>query len=350
MILSKRPDIDRFLKDPDAAARACVIYGRDRGVVRERAEQLARRVVPDLDDPFGVALLTDADVEADPAKLEGELAALSMLGGRRLVRLRLHSEKAAPDKAAAEALVAHCEGRLNPDAFFLIEAGALGRDSALRKAAEKAAEARVIPCYEDEAGDIARMAREALRADGVGLTSEALEIFVARLPKERGVARQEIERLALYIGPGSGATLGPAELEAFLGVEPDASLFDAAADAFGGRPGPARSGLVRAFAEGETGPAAVRALSQHLGKLRRIITLARSGADMKEAAKSAGVFWKQEREMLRQARAWTLSELDGVQSDLLEADRLCKRAGSPDALLAERALLTVAAKARRLGL
>ena len=101
MILSKRPDIDRFLKQPDAGVRACVIYGRDRGVVRERAEQLARKVVPDLDDPFGVALLTDGDIEADPAKLEGELAALSMMGGRRLVRLRLHSEKAGPDRAAA---------------------------------------------------------------------------------------------------------------------------------------------------------------------------------------------------------------------------------------------------------
>ena len=43
---------------------------------------------------------------------------------------------------------------------------------------------------------------------------------------------------------------------------------------------------VSAFAEGETGPAAVRAASQHLGKLRRVITLARSGADLKEAAMS----------------------------------------------------------------
>ena len=94
----------------------------------------------------------------------------------------------------------------------------------------------------------------------------------------------------------------------------------------------------------------MRAASQHLGKLRRVVTLARSGADLKEAAKAAGVFWKQEREFLRQARAWSLSELDTVQADLLEADRLCKRAGSPDALIAERALLSVSARARRLGL
>lgn len=350
MILSKRPDIDRFIDRPDPAVRAVLIYGRDRGVVRERAERLSGKVTPDLSDPFNVALLTDGDLESDPARLEGELAALSMTGGRRLIRLRLLGEKAGVDRTAAEALTAHAEGKLNPDAVFVIEAGALGRDSALRKAAEKSAEARVIPCYEDEAGDVARMIREALREDNVSLTSEALEIFVARLPRERGVVRQEIERLALYIGPGSGATLGADELEDFMGVEPEASLSDAAMDAFGARSAQVRAGLVRAFAEGESGPMAVRAASQHLGRLRRVVTLARSGADLKEAAKAAGVFWKQEREFLRQARAWSLSELDVAQTDLLEADRLCKRAGSPDALIAERTLLSVAARARRLGL
>ncbi|MDN8999684.1 hypothetical protein Q0P46_14165, partial [Staphylococcus aureus] len=80
---------------------------------------------------------------------------------------------------------------------------------------------------------------------------DALDRFVARLPRERGLMRQEIERLALFIGPGSGRTIGPEELEQHLGVEPDASLSDAALQAFGGRPGPAQSGLRRAFAEGE---------------------------------------------------------------------------------------------------
>ena len=56
----------------------------------------------------------------------------------------------------------HAAGELNPDAFLLIEAGALGRDSALRKVAEKAPAVATIPCYEDEPGDVARQVREAL--------------------------------------------------------------------------------------------------------------------------------------------------------------------------------------------
>ncbi|MDZ4375266.1 MAG: DNA polymerase III subunit delta [Phenylobacterium sp.] len=350
MILSRRPDIERFLSRPDPAVRAALIYGRDMGVVRDRGHQLAGKVVPNPDDPFDVALLTDQDLADDGGRLEGELAAQSLMGGRRLVRLRLTSEKPAADKLAAEALTRHAAGELNPDAFFLVEAGNLGRDSALRKVAEKAPAAATIPCYEDEPGDVARLIRETLAADRVSLNADALQMFVGRLPKERGVARQEIERLALYLGPGSGATATPADLEPFLGVEPESSLLDAAADAFGGRIAEAQAGLRRAAQEGESGPAAVRAVGIHLGRLRRTLTLIKSGAGPQEAAKAAGVFWKQEREFLRQIRAWTLDDLDHIQPELLAADRACKTAGSPDRLIAERLALMVAGRARRLGL
>ncbi|MDO9473822.1 MAG: DNA polymerase III subunit delta [Caulobacter sp.] len=348
MIISKRPDVERFLKGPDAGVRAALIYGRDRGGVRERADKLAKVVTANPDDPFDTAMLNDD--ELGDGRLEGELAAISMMGGRRLVRVRFTGEKAAPDKTAAEALSAHADGKLNPDAFLLIEAGALGRDSALRKVAEKAAACATIPCYDDEPGDVARLVREALAGDKVGLDSQALELFVSRLPRERGVARQEMERLALWLGPGSGRIATPADLEDFLGVEPEASLTDAATDAFGGKLAAAQAGLRRAAAEGEGGPAAVRAMGMHLARLRRILTLAGNGASLAEAAKASGVFWKNEREMLRQARAWTLEHLLALHPEVLAADMACKTAGAPDDLLAERLALTIAGRARRLGL
>ncbi len=62
------------------------------------------------------------------------------------------------------------------------------------------------------------------------------------------------------------------------------------------------------------------------------------------------MFWKQEREFLRQARTWSLEELDRLQPEVLAADKACKTTGSPDQLIAERLALTVAGRARRLGL
>ena len=75
-----------------------------------------------------------------------------------------------------------------------------------------------------------------------------------------------------------------------------------------------------------------------------------SGANAKEAAKAAGVFWKQEAEMLRQARAWRLEALDEVMDSINTADVATKTTGMPDQLIAERLLLEIAGRARRLGL
>jgi DNA polymerase-3 subunit delta len=350
MIIQRRPEIDRFLAEPGPTFRAAVIYGRDLGVVRERGQTLSQAIVDQPDDPFNVAILTESDIVSDEAKLDGELMALSMMGGRRLVRLRLSGEKGAADKLAAEALTSHLSGQLNPEAFFLVEAGALGRDSALRRAAEAGAGCATIPCYEDEPADLARLTRTALAAEKLGLNAEALDVFVSRLPHERGVARSEIERLILFLGPDRNITASLEDLTGFFGVEPEASLSEAAFDAFGGRPAPAHAGLRRASQEGESGVAAVRALGSHLARLRRVMILHRTGMGAQAAAKASGVFWKNEREFLRQVQAWTEVELNRAQADILAADRASKTTGSPDRLLAERLALSIAGRARRLGL
>jgi DNA polymerase-3 subunit delta len=350
MILQRRPEIERFLARPAPDVRAALFHGRDLGVVRERAQAVASAIAEDPGDPFNVAALTETDLAAEEGRLERELMAFSMIGGRRLVRLKISGEKIAVDRLAAEALKGHLEGRFNPDAFLLVECGALGRDSQLRKTAEAAQACVAVACYEDEPADLARLAREALASDKLALTPEALDTFVRRLPRERGVARREIERLILFLGPGGDRTAGIADLEGFFGVEPEASLADAAFDAFGGRAAAAHAGLRRAALEGEGGVAAARALGIHLGRLRRVAVLRSTGSSAPAAAKAAGVFWKHEREFLRQSHAWTLPELDRTNDDILAADRACKQAGSPDHLLAERLAIAIAGRARRLGL
>ncbi|CAL4865952.1 hypothetical protein MMA231_00189 [Asticcacaulis sp. MM231] len=350
MKLAKRAEIDAFFAKPPANMVGVLVYGKDRSQVIERCTALAKRIVPDITDPFNVSLITDTDIEGDAGRLEGELQSLSLMGGKRLVRLKFFSEKAALDKAVAASLKAHAAGDFNKDAFIIIEAGGLGSDSALRRLADADKNLASIACYEDETGDVVRMAREALAADGVSLSSAAMDIFAQRLPKERGIARQEIERLILFIGPGSHKTLNEVELQEFLGVEPEASLFKAASDAFGGRMKAAQAGLRRAFAEGESGPDAMRAISLQYNKLKLLKSMLEKGLGTKEAARNAGVFWKDEDDMLRQARAWNFSTLDALARDLIDADKQCKSTGMPDLLIAERLYLQIAGRANRAGL
>jgi DNA polymerase III subunit delta len=350
MKLAKRPDIDNFLAKPPAPYMACLIYGKDRSLVQERGKRIALSLVPDPNDPFNVGWLNETSLEKNPETIEDELCAQSLLGGRRLVRIRFSGGDSEVDKLLAKTLQKHIDGAFNKDTFFLLEAGALGASSGLRKLADAGKSIASIACYEDEAGDIVRMAREALNENKLALSTEAMDIFVQRLPKERGIARQEIERLCLYIGPGSNKTLQVQELQDFLGVEPEASLFQAAFDAFGGRLKATQACLRRAFYEGENGIAALRALSAHVQKLRQIKALINQGLGGKEATKAVGIFWKQETEILRQAQAWQPSVMEIVPAEIIEADKRCKATGMPDMLIAERLYISISLRARRCGL
>jgi DNA polymerase-3 subunit delta len=80
--------IAAFLRRPDPEFRAVLLYGPDEGLVRERAEAVARSVCPDLKDPFRVADLTASVLGTDPARLADEASQLSLTGGQRVVRVR----------------------------------------------------------------------------------------------------------------------------------------------------------------------------------------------------------------------------------------------------------------------
>jgi len=88
--------VEAFLRRPDPEIRAILLYGPDAGLVRERAETVARTICPDLRDPFRVAELTAATLIGDPARLADEAAQISLMGGRRVIRVREAGDTLAP--------------------------------------------------------------------------------------------------------------------------------------------------------------------------------------------------------------------------------------------------------------
>src|SRR5215510_15367104 len=79
---------ERFVGHLPSSLVAALVFGPDQGLVRERATAVAKTVTADLNDPFRVAELDESILESDPARLWDESAALSMTGGRRVVRVR----------------------------------------------------------------------------------------------------------------------------------------------------------------------------------------------------------------------------------------------------------------------
>jgi DNA polymerase-3 subunit delta len=345
-----KAELNHFVNNPPGQYLAAVFSGKDRALVREQATRLAKILVPDINDPFNVSQLTETDIDSDAAILEDELCALSLMGGRRLIRLKFFNEKATLDRIVATTLKSHAAGDLNREAFLILECGAFAGDSALRKLCESDKHIAYVPIYEEEAGDIIRLTRAKLAADKVSLTTAAMDIFIKALPKEHGIALQEIERLICFIGPNSNKTLNETEILDFLGGEPEGSFFKASLDAFGGRLKGAQAGIRRAFAEGEPAVMAIRAISLHYNRLRQFKSLLETGTPLKQAARIAGIFWKDEDEYARQARAWRQNALDALASDIVETDIQCKSTGMPDLLLAERLYLQIAGRAAKFGL
>ena len=80
-----------------------VVYGNDDGLIAERAATLARTVCEDLKDPFRVVDIAGDVLKGDPARLADEFGAMSLMGGRRVIRVRPAGEESA---AALENLAA----------------------------------------------------------------------------------------------------------------------------------------------------------------------------------------------------------------------------------------------------
>ena len=85
-------NLNAFLSKPPDHVLAVLIYGKDAGLVHERVLRITRAVVGDAADPFRVSELGSNEILSDPSKLTDEFTAQCLVGGRRVVRIRLGSE------------------------------------------------------------------------------------------------------------------------------------------------------------------------------------------------------------------------------------------------------------------
>jgi DNA polymerase-3 subunit delta len=338
----KTNQADRFIARPSASLVAALIYGPDQGMVRERATALAKSVVFDLNDPFRVSELDEVTLDTDPARLWDEAAALSMIGGRRVVRVRGAGNGLAK---AFERFLAEPKG----DALIVVEAGELAKGAALRRVFEGADNAAAIACYPDSGDTLEEVVRSALKAEALGIEAEALDYAVSRLGSDRGVTRSELEKLALY---AMGAkTVTQADVAAVMGDESALRIdevFDAAGEGAYARLDIA---LSRSWAAGISPVAVLRQAMTHFQRLLAVKAEADEGGSAAAAMKKLRppVHFSREASMRAQLSRWTTAKLQEALTHLYEAEALVKTTAVPAEAACGRALLSVAALANAAG-
>ncbi|HEY5597286.1 MAG TPA: DNA polymerase III subunit delta [Kiloniellales bacterium] len=344
--------IEAFLGNPDARVRAVLVYGPDLGLVRARCRTLMAAVAGDAADPFRVATLDAAALRSDPPRLADEAAALSLVGGRRVVHVRTADDSIA---TFFRDFLADPVG----DALVLAEAGDLSSRSPLRRVFEAAEAAVAIACYHDDARTLPGVITEMLRAQGLTASADVVAFLADNLGEDRELTRREIEKLALYVGgaaPGdAGDTpLRPVDLpaaQACVGDSALISLDDLALAVGDGDLGAVERAFTRSLQEGAAPVRALRSVARHFENVHLVAGLVAQGKPLDAAIKALRrpIFWRYAQRFRAQANTWPAATVGLAIVRLQEAEAACKRTGAPDEALAARALLEIATKAPRRG-
>lgn len=189
----KSNEFEGFLQRAPRSGGIFLIYGPDRGLVSERAGQLARMTGVALDDAFSVLRTTASDLAGQPGRLLDEMNAIGLFGGDRLVWLK----DAGNEKPLIEAIDI-LDKEPPRGCSLIIEAGDLKKGAGLRKAVEGSRAAIAIPCYADDTRALSTLIDTELEAAGLRIVPAARQRLMESIGGDRLASRNEVRKLALY--------------------------------------------------------------------------------------------------------------------------------------------------------
>jgi DNA polymerase-3 subunit delta len=326
-----------FCQKPPAAPRIALIFGADAGLVSTAADSLGAAWAPGL-DPFNLVRLSDDDIRRDSQILADELVARSLLGGARLIRLRI--EKDATSKPVLELIADIDKGSLQPEAFWIIEAGELGKTSRLRAGLEAAQSAIALHLYADDEGAVDALVRQRLSAAGLSIEAPALAAFTAELPGDRRMALSEIDKLELY-GADLGRALNLTDVQLLAAAEQPRGADDAADAAIRGDAAEASVSINRFIDAGGNPVTALRILQFRMMRvLEAISSNAASGMRLRPP-----VFERDWPAYRRALQDWSPSAVQRAFRRLYEAEKGCKQAGAPSEAIVRILIHQIATRA-----
>lgn len=340
--------IEPFVKKPDPAAIAVLIYGPDEGLVRERMDLIAKTVVGDIKDPFSCIEISPEQLAKTPSLLLDEAQSMSMLGGRKVVRLSCTGADGDAlkgiEKAVADTLAALRAG----DNLVLIEAGDLGKNAKLRTLCEEAKNAAALPCYVEDERDLGKLISEQLRANGIVIEGDALSYMASNILGDRAAARNEIEKLITYMGKES-KRVRLEDVTACIGDVADLSIDLLAKNAASGHFGEAERILRFLLSEGTASVSILRNLQNYFMRLH--VTRARmDGGENAEIAMKKlrpEVFWKHKDAFMAQLNTFSCVQLENILLHLMSTEAKCKQTANDPETLLSRTILSIAQMASR---
>ena len=198
---------DAYVRRPRPEIRSYLVHGTDPGLIHERASILVRGLLGEEADPFRLTRIDGDSIVRDPGRLADELHAIPMLGGNRVIWIDAQNRDLG---RAIEPFIGHPP----EDCWLIVEAGNLKKDSRLRAAFDRAANALSIECYPDDRRTLGALIDIEAREAGVEVTREARDHLLGLLGSDRLTTRGEIAKLMLYVA--GSRTIELADVEAIV--------------------------------------------------------------------------------------------------------------------------------------
>ena len=342
MVALRGKEIDAFLARPDPGRPIILLYGPDAGLVRERADALLASAVDDPNDPFSLVRLDGDELSAEPSRLVDEAMTMPLFGGRRAIRVRAGSRSFASGvDTLAEMPLRDCR--------IVIEAGELRPESPLRKACERAKTAVAIACYADDANQLTRLIDSELRISNLNIASGARAALMALLGGDRQASRNELKKLALYSHGGREVTL-----DDVMAVVADASelKIDPIVDgAFAGRPDLVESEFAKAMVAGTYPGMIISAAQRQAAWLHKSALALAEGTPLSTLLDSGfpRLHFSRKSNVETALRNFSPARLLAIIEQLATAALETRKQASLAAVIAQRALLSIAVNAKRRG-
>jgi DNA polymerase-3 subunit delta len=335
-------DIDAFLARPDPGRPIILLYGPDAGLVRERAEALLASAVDDPDDPFSMVRLDGDELSAEPSRLVDEAMTVPLFGGRRAIRVRAGSRNFA---SGVDTLA-----DLNlKDCRIVIEAGELRAESPLRKACERAKTAVAIGCYPDGERDLAKLIDDELRASNLSIAADARGVLMSLLGGDRQASRNELRKLTLYAHGSREVTL-----DDVMAVVADASelKLDPIVDgAFAGKPDLVETEFAKAMIAGTYPGMIIASAQRQAAWLHKSALAIAEGTPLTNLLDSGfpRLHFSRKANVEIALRNFNAARLLAIIEQLATAALEMRKQTTLAAAIAQRALLSIAANAKRRG-
>jgi DNA polymerase III subunit delta len=306
--------------------------------VSERANTIIKASVDDPNDPFALARLEGEGLAAEPSRLVEEAQTIPLFGGRRAVWVKAGGRNIAP---AVEALVA----ARAVECRVVIEAGDLRRNAPLRTLCERARNAAALPCYADSERDRARLIDDEMRVAGLALAPDARALLIPLLGGDRQASRNEIRKLALYArGQGEVGVDDIAAVVSDASAQAPDDIVDAA---FTGRTVELVAQLAKARAARTSTGSILFAAQRHVAQLHKWRTAMDAGKSFSLDAVQPPLQFRRKAAVEAALKAWSAARLAIAMAELADAVLESRRNSTLDDTITERALLSIATKARR---